>query len=155
VTFSYHRSLGPMLGVLLGLAVCEAVVVHIVAIAVWGRTVALPLAIVGVALIGAIAWLLRSLKRLPVVIGAETLIMRAGGLRRVEIPLANVDGLVTTWDAADLKRRDVLNLALVAWPNVVVELRCPVTTKRRKIGRIAHRLDDPAGFATTLARRIA
>jgi hypothetical protein len=155
VSFSYHRSLGPTLGVLLGLAVCEAAVVHVVAVAIWGWPVALPLAAIGLGLIAAIAWLLLSLKRLPVVIGAETLVMRAGGLRSIEVPLAQVAGLAEAWTAADLKRRDVLNLALVAYPNVMVALREPARGRRGPIATIAHRLDDPAGFAAALALRTA
>jgi hypothetical protein len=42
-----------------------------------------------------------------------------------------------------------MNLALIAYPNVVVDLVDPLPG-RRGIRAIAHRLDDPHGFADAL-----
>lgn len=45
-----------------------------------------------------------------------------------------------------MKQRSVLNLALLAYPNLVVDLVAPLPG-RRGITTIVHRLDDPAAFA--------
>jgi len=48
-----------------------------------------------------------------------------------------------------VKRRNVLNCALLSHPNVLVSLRAPLPGGRGIVA-IVHRLDDPAGFATAL-----
>jgi len=64
--------------------------------------------------------------------------------------LAPTFWMFMAWTAEELKRREVLNLALLAWPNVMVEVDPPVRVRRRAIGAIAHKLDDPAAFAAAI-----
>ena len=66
------------------------------------------------------------------------------------VPLASVRDLPTHWTAEGLKVRGVVNLALIAYPNVVIELDPPVAGKRTPIKTVAHRLDDPAAFTAAL-----
>lgn len=146
--FAYHRSLSPMLGVLLGIALVEAMVVHVIAMAVWGWRVALVLLAIDLSAVVALIGLLRSFRRLPVLIDGDRLTMRAGWLKAVTIDVADIAGLREHWDAATIKRRDVLNLALVAWPNIVVDLRRPIG--KRGIVAVAHKLDDPEAFRAML-----
>jgi hypothetical protein len=58
-----------------------------------------------------------------------------------------------------LKSRSVLNLALIAYPNVIVDLKSPVLTGRgrftRSISAVAHKFDDPAAFSREIGARIA
>ena len=148
--FAYHRSVAPMMWVFVAIAATELAVVHFL-VALWSPWVALALSM---ATFGSILWLIgviRSFARLPVRIADEQLLMRVGTLKQVSTPLANIAGLAPSWDAAMLKQRDVINLALIAYPNVVVLLREPVlATRGRKVTKLAHRLDDPAAFAAAL-----
>lgn len=103
--------------------------------------------------VGWIVALIRSMKPLPVLLTPGGLTMRVGGFRSVTVPLDDIAGLRSSWDAGVVKARGTLNLALVAYPNVVVDLHRPLPG-RRGVSTIAHRLDDPAGFAAALERLV-
>ncbi|WP_404713484.1 hypothetical protein [Sphingomonas sp. MMS24-J13] len=153
-TFSYDRSIAPTLGVLLGLAIVETLVVHVVAVALWGWWVALALGLLDLSLVVALIGLLRAIRRHPVTIGDDGLTMRLGRRRIGPIPFDAVAGLRSSWDAAALKRKGVANLALATWPNVVIDLASPVTVRGRPVGTIAHKLDDPAAFVAALTAQM-
>ncbi|WP_254602979.1 hypothetical protein [Sphingomonas bacterium] len=149
--FAYHRSVAPMMWVLVGLASIEFVVVHAL-LAMWKPAVAIVLSI---ATLASIVWLvagIRSFRRLPVTLDAGMLVMRAGTLKRVAIPVSDIAGLRGQWDAAFVKRRATLNLALIAYPNIVVELAVPQRVGRRSIDAVAHRLDDRTAFVAAMER---
>lgn len=147
--FSYHRAVAPMMWAFVALAAIELVVVHLL-ISHWSRAAALVLSVLTLGSVGWLIGVIRSFRRLPVLITADTLVMRVGTLRGVTVPLAQVAGLRPTWDGAALKRRDVLNLALIAYPNVVIDLKAPLPGRRRIVA-LAHRLDEPAAFGAALA----
>ena len=150
--FAYHRSLGPMIGVLLGIAIVEMCVVHLVVVAMWGRSAALIAGLLDLSLVMWLIALLRSFKRLPVTIADDVLTLRAGSLKSIDVPLAQVTGLRPSWDAAALKDRSVLNLALASWPSVVVDFAPPIVLRRgRTIRAVAHALDEPAAFHAAIA----
>lgn len=149
--FAYHRSLGPMIGVLLGIAIVEMVVVHLVVVMLFGWIAAVVVGVLDLSLVIALIGLLRSFRRLPVTLSDGVLTMRAGYLRSVAVPVGQIAGLRQSWDAAAIKDRGVLNLALASWPSVVIDLREPVVTRRRSIRSIAHKLDDPAAFHAAIA----
>jgi uncharacterized membrane protein len=151
MTFAYHRSLSPILGVLLGLAIAEMMVVHLVVVAAWGWPVALVFGLVDLSVVVALIVLIRSFRRLPVLVEDGRLTMRAGGLKAMTVEIAQIAGFRTQWDAATIKRRDTLNLALLVWPNIVIDLRQPIPLGRRRIATIAHKLDDPAAFHAAIA----
>jgi hypothetical protein len=152
VAFSYHRGIAPMLGVLLGLAVVETIVVHIVALALWGMTVAAVLAVIDLSAVLMLVGWLRSFRRRPVTIEGRRLVFRLGRLFEVPVDIDDIAGFRTSWDSAAIKRKSVLNLALVAWPNVVLDLREPIKVRHRRIiSTVAHRLDDPAAFHAAIA----
>ena len=148
--FSYHRSIAPTLGVLLGLAIVETIVIHIVAVALWGWTVAIVLGLIDLSLVVTLVGLLRAIRRYPVTLVDGVLTMRVGRLRTIPIPVQRIAGLRAHWDAAAIRRRDVANLALANWPNVVVDLSEPIATRRGGIVAVAHKLDDPAAFAAAI-----
>ena len=101
-----------------------------------------------IALIG----LIRSFRRLPVTLADGVLTMRAGWLRSLAIPVANIAGLRASWDAAAIRQRGVLNLALASWPSVVVDLDPPIVQRRGgQLHAVAHKLDDPVAFHAAIA----
>lgn len=151
--FAYHRSVAPMLWVLAALSGIELATAHLL-LAHWSRTAAIVLSAATLAGVGWLVGGITSMRRRPVLLDGERLLMRAGWLKRAEAPLADVAGLVEGWDGALVRARGTLNLALVAYPNVVVALRRPLPG-RRKVVRLAHRLDDPAAFADALAAALA
>ncbi len=149
--FSYHKAIAPMIWVLIGLSSVELVVVHLLLAHWWPR---ISIAVATVTL-GTIVWLVtvvRAFRTMPVVLEADRLLMRTGRLRSVSVATKQIAGLRSSCDAATLKQRHVLNLALIAYPNTVIDLVAPVAVGRRQILTIAHRLDDPAGFADALKR---
>lgn len=150
--FAYHRGLAPMIGVILGLALVETVVVHIVVMALWGWRVALALALVDLSVVVALAALLRSFRRMPVTLDGRRLTMRTGSRLAITLDIDDIAGFRTSWDSDAIKRKTTLNLALAAWPNVVFDLREPRKVRRRRIiSTVAHRLDDPAAFHAAIA----
>ena len=140
-----------MLWVLVAIAGVEFVVVHAL-LAMWRPVVAI---VASVATLVSIVWLvagIQSFRRLPVTLDDDTLVMRAGTLKRIAVPVTNVAGLRDHWDAAFVKRRTTLNLALIAYPNVVVDLAVPQRAGRRAIDAVALRLDDRAAFVAAVER---
>ena len=151
MTFPYHRSVAPMLWVMVGLSVVEMMVVHGL-VAFWWPRVAL---ILSLASLTALLWmilLIRSFRRLPVTVADGVLTMRARMLTSVIIPVGQIAGLQTAWSAESLRQPDVSNLALLAYPNIVVALTSPVRGRRgRSVRAVAHRLDDPEAFRRWIA----
>jgi hypothetical protein len=148
--FFYHRAVAPMLWVLVLLGCGELVVVHLL-LALWHPRLALVVSLLTAPMLVWLVLGIRAMKRRPVLIERGRLVMRVGTIRSVEVPLAQVAGLRDAWTAADLKDRRVLNLALVAYPNIVVDLNAPLPG-RRSIAAIAHRLDDPEAFTVAIAQ---
>ncbi|NYT39917.1 hypothetical protein HZY97_04055 [Sphingomonas sp. R-74633] len=152
----YHRSLAPMMWVFAGIAGLELVIVHFL-LALWDWRVALAVTLVSLA---GVTWLvraIRSFRTMPVTLDSEQVAFRAGHIAALEVPVASVSAVRTQWAGPEVKRRDVLNLGLIAYPNVLVELSEPVQRRRRAIRAVAHRFDDPAAFIAALeaARRPA
>jgi hypothetical protein len=151
-TFAYHRSLSPMLGVLLGLAIVETIVLHIIAMAVWGWKVAVALALLDLSVIVMLVRLLRSFRTMPITLEGRRLTMRTGRRLAITLDIDDITGFRTSWDSDAIKRKSTLNLALIAWPNLVFDLREPIKVRHRRIiSTIAHRLDDPAAFHAAIA----
>jgi hypothetical protein len=154
LAFSCNRALAPTLWAFAGIMAIELVVVHLLVSGLWSRNAAAILSMVSFA---ALVWtivLIRSLKRLPVLVDAEGVTMRAGSLKMVHVPREQVAGVRTTWPGDALKPRTVLNLALINYPNVMLDLDPPLLTRRRSLQAIAHRLDDPSGFAAAIGRLV-
>lgn len=148
--FAYHRAIAPMMWVILALAAAELAIVHLL-VSLWNLTIALVLSGFTLASMIWLMVLIRSLKRLPVRIEGDRLILRSGSIMRLETVLTNVAGVRAHWDSAALKAPDLLNLALIAYPNVIVDFVDPVPHRRKAIRAVAHRLDDSAAFMRALA----
>lgn len=152
-SFSYARGVAPLLWVFVGLAGTEMLVVHLLVALLLSKVAALLLTLASLATIVWLVLLIRSFARLPVLLGEEKLVMRTGFLVGIEVPRASVAAFRSTFTRAEIKERGTLNLALLAWPNVLVELDSPMPhgRRRRPVRRIAHRLDDAHGFRSALA----
>jgi hypothetical protein len=151
--FSYHRALAPMLWMFLAIAVAELLLVHFL-VTLWHPRLAIFLSLLS--FLG-LLWLIgfiRSLRRYPVLIDEDEVRFRLGRLRDVGVPIARIGLVRLHWPPRWHKRFAVLNLALFNYPNIIVDLLEPLPG-RRKCWAIAHRLDDPEGFARILRERIA
>lgn len=138
-----------MLWVLIGLSAIELGVVHAL-LAVWNGWVAL---VVSLMTASAMIWLIalvRSMPRLPVLLCDEHLVLRIGFLRRFDILLDDIAGVRTSWESRAEKAKTVSNLALIAYPNVMIDLVQPVPSGRRVIATVAHRMDDLPSFLIAL-----
>jgi hypothetical protein len=152
--FAYHRSVAPMMWVLVAIASVELVVTHVLVGLFAGWWVA---AVLSVLTLPSVIWLvsvIASMRRLPVTLDAERLVMRVGTLRLIVVPTASIAGLRREFDRAAVKDGATRNLALIAWPNVMVEVDPPLAG-RRSIRWVAHRLDDPVAFAEAIDRLVA
>jgi hypothetical protein len=67
-------------------------------------------------------------------------------LKQVIVPLSNIAALS---EVSGTDKKAMLNLALIAHPNIVVLLHEPIG-RRGKIRAIGHRLDDPGAFAKAI-----
>ncbi|MFN3435873.1 MAG: hypothetical protein ACK4ZY_15940, partial [Sphingomonas sp.] len=150
LSFAYHRAVAPMLWMLVAIGTIELVVVHVL-VSLWRPVIGLLLSMASALALGWLVWAILMMKRRPVTITQDELVMQVGTIARLRIPLHQVAGLRTSWDAAAVRHRSVLNLGLLAYPNVVVDLAAP-RPGRRGITAIAHRLDDPVAFAAALER---
>lgn len=152
--FSYHKAIAPMIWVLIGLSTIELVVVHLL-LAHWWPRIAIVVAVVTLSGIVWLVMVVRSFHTLPVLVDEDGVLMRIGRFRAVRIGPDQIIGHASAWDSVTIKQRHVLNLALIAYPNVLIEIVEPVRVGRRRISAIAHRLDDPAGFKAALNGMIA
>lgn len=156
--FAYHRHLVPIFSVLLFLQVMEIGVVHLL-VSLVSPTAALILFVLSdLALIYFIG-LLKSLRLKPVLAGEEGVRVRAGILIERFVAWDDVAAIRTVFTSEQVKSRTTENAALLAWPNLVVELARPIERKRpfgrtRRIEAIAFRLDDPAAFLRYAAPRL-
>jgi hypothetical protein len=147
--FTLHRQSGvaTLFGFLAGISVMEAALVHVV-VARWSSLAAWLLTTISV--YGAI-WLVavaRSLVLRPVVIARGEIIVCAGLLWTIHIPL----------DACEIEpsgARCDLRVPMLAQPNVQLRLSEPVTARgmygiTRRVSTIALGLDDPAEFSSAI-----
>ncbi len=139
-----------MMWILIAIATVETLVVHLL-VALWRPWIAAGLSALSIATIVWLVMSILSFRRLPVELTPTHLHWRVGGLKGATVAVEHIGALSTSWAAADVKGRRVLNCALIAYPNTVLELNRPIKVGRRRVSTLAHRLDDPAAFATALA----
>lgn len=149
IRFSYYRAIAPMMWVLLGLVCIEAAVTHFL-IALWSGSIALLLSVFSLATLLWLILFIRSLRFRPVVIWRDGLIWPVGSLRAVTVPLEQVRQRVDQWTLDAIRQEGVFNAALIAHPNIVIELDPPLLHGRRAIRYLAHKLDDPQAFNAAL-----
>jgi hypothetical protein len=147
--FSYHRAVAPMMWVLFGLICIEATVTHVL-IALWRPPVALFLSAFSLVLALWLGVMIRSMRTHPVSLRRGELVWPAGSIRAIVISLFQVSRRVDHWTLDSLRREGLFNAALIAYPNIVLELDPPARLGRRTVRYVAHRLDDPQAFNAAL-----
>jgi hypothetical protein len=152
--FRYDRALAPLLWAFASIMAIELAVVHLIVSALWSRTAALILSLLSLATLAWIILLIRSLKRLPVLVDEAGVTMRVGALKGLIVPRERIAAVRTDWPREMLKQRSVLNLALLNYPNVMLDLDPPIPSRRRSVRSVAHRLDNPGGFVAAVERLI-
>lgn len=148
---AYHRALAPPLWAFACIIGVELAVAHLLVASLWSHVAALILSALSLLSLVWVVLLIRSLKRRPVLVDAEGVTMRVGTLKAVRIPAGAIAAIRTSWPSEALKQRGVLNLAMINYPNVMLDLDPPLPG-RRPIPAVAHRLDDPAGFIAAVNR---
>jgi hypothetical protein len=151
LAFGYDRALAPLLWVFACIVTLELFLMHLLVAHLWSHVAAWILSALSLATLVWVILLIRSLKRRPVLVDDDGVTMRVGTLKAVRIPAASIAGLRTAWPREALNDRGVLNLAMINYPNVMLDLDHPLPG-RRPIGAVAHRLDDPAAFAAAITR---
>ncbi|HJO64056.1 MAG TPA: hypothetical protein QF469_01830 [Sphingomonas sanguinis] len=155
--FAYHRHLQPMMIALLLVSCVEIGVTHLL-IAHWNRTLALILfAISDVSLLYLIG-LIKSLRLAPVLLTETGVRIRAGMLVDRVIPYADIAAVQADPDGETVRAPDSWNVALLAWPNMLLRLDPPSPPRSRwrpgPVRAIAFRLDEPGVFLDRLRMRL-
>jgi hypothetical protein len=155
LAFFYGRTLAPLVWAFVCIMAVEMAVTHLLVSSLWSPTAA---AIFSLLTLATLIWtvlLIRSFRRLPVMVGGGDVLMRLGSLKSVRVPAGRIAGVRTSWPGGDEKQPGVLNLALINYPNVMLDLDPPLTgtgPRKRALTAVAHRLDDAAGFAAAVRR---
>ena len=91
LAFTY-RVIAPPLWALVGISAGELLVVHLL-LAHWTLRGALALSVLSLCVIGWLVFGLLSMRHLPVLVGDDALVMRAGLIKGARVPIAQVRGL--------------------------------------------------------------
>jgi len=150
LAFAYSRNLAPPMWAFACIMAVELVVVHLL-VRIWSPAAAVIFSTLSLALLAWTIMLIRSFARRPVLVGGGEVVMRLGSLREIRVPAGEVAGVRTSWPGGAQKRAGVLNLALINYPNVMLDLDPPLRSRRRTINAVAHRLDDAGAFAAAVA----
>ncbi|MGZ8334830.1 MAG: hypothetical protein ACXWUZ_17030 [Allosphingosinicella sp.] len=153
LSFGYSGRLAPMMWAFVALASLELFVVHFL-VSIWSVTAAVVLSVLTTASIAWLVLLIRSFRRLPVIVEHETLLFRSGTLMTMRVKLADIVRVRGHFPGEALKLPSVLNFAMLSYPNILVELREPVRRGRRQVISLAHCLDEPEAFVRALGPRL-
>lgn len=155
--FPYHRNIQPMLWALLFACLVELVAAHVLVGLFFGARAAW--AVFALSLIGLVyvVGLMRSLSKLPLLVSPEGVRVRAGTLIDAWLPLDRIAGAACVINCGDTKRPGFLKAALMAYPNVVLDIAPPVAVRRAN-GRVVEvtavglHPDDGQAFIAAIAR---
>lgn len=153
--YFYHVHLAPMAAVLLSLQAIEIGVVHLL-VALWSPKVATIL--LGLSLAGFLylLGLIKSFRLRPVLLTPTGVRIRSGLLIDRTIPFDAIAGLEANPAGDVVRDPGTWNVALLAWPNLVLHLRAPIARRglkpRSSFRAIAFRLDEPAAFVQRFSR---
>jgi hypothetical protein len=143
-----------LVGVFVFLIGVESVAAHLV-VQLWSTKAAW---IVTTLDIYGLLWLLgdyQALRLRPTRIEGDTLVLNYGLRWRAAIPLAAVRAIEPVRDETDWKRRNVLKVAMLDEPRLLIRFAAPQTAHglagiTRTIDAVAMLADDDAGFAAAL-----
>lgn len=155
--FVYHRHLQPMMIALLSLSCVEIGVTHLL-VAHWNRTLALVLFVISDVSLLYLMGLIKSLRLAPILLTETGVRVRAGILVDRTIPYAAIHAVEAHPDGETVRAADSWNVAMLAWPNLLLRLDPPLPPRSRwrrlPVRAIAFRLDDPAPFLDALRARL-
>ena len=148
IEFHYEKGVAPMMWVFFALSLIELVVVHLFVALKWpliGWT------LTTLSAIGAI-WILvwiRSFRKRPHRLVGDDLSLSFGSLKNVEVKLPNIARVLRGWEQGALQKKNVINLAGIAYPNRCIEL---VESFGKNKSRVFIRLDAPDEFDEALGQ---
>ncbi len=129
-TFNYHRSVAPILWVLVTLAVIEMMVVHLFLTLRCPKVGWLIFALSFGSVIWMVYWI-RSFRHCPHVLSATEIRLRTGSLREISVPLSSVTAVATSWAPGEHTGRGSINTVPLAYPNRMLRLMPPILTRSR------------------------
>jgi hypothetical protein len=156
--FSYHRKSGlvALLSAVIGAAVVELFVVHLVVHALRPR-VAWALSAVSAVGVVWLVGLVRAIVLRPVLVTARGVTVRNGALWTLDVPFAALERVETGRVAAPARRAPgLLRVGGNGRPSALLALREPLVAqgpygRTKTVTTVAMTLDDPAGFAASLS----
>lgn len=155
--FAYHRHLQPMMIALLVLSCIEIGVTHLL-VAHWSRTAALVMFVISDVSLLYLIGLIKSLRLSPVLLTETGVRLRAGLLVDRTIPYAAIATVTAHPDGETVRAPDSWNIALLAWPNMLIRLSEPLPPRSRwrrdPVRAVALRLDEPGPFLDALRARL-
>jgi len=156
--FAYHRHLTPMCTTLLILSAIEIAAYHLL-VGHWSRTATLVMFVLSDVGFVYLVGLIKSFRFRPVLLTPEGVRVRAGFLIDQLVPLDAIVAIEGGFTGEEVRDPATLNAALLAWPNIMLRLDCPLhrrsfLKKRGPFVRVAFRLDDPKPFIRLLAWRL-
>jgi hypothetical protein len=154
--FAYDRGLSPMMWVLFCIGLLETLVLHFVIAQIWPRF-GIFLSLLSGSSVLWIFFIIRSLKTHPVLLSDGRLVMRCGTLKSIDIAVDTIVGMRKEWPSGALNANGILNLSLIAYPNIIIDVHPPIISYRfrreRRIHAVAHRFDDLPAFVAALSRQ--
>ena len=141
-----------MLWVLAALATIEMLVVHLFVSLKWPATAWVLTLVTALSIL----WLQRfitSFKRCPHTLEGDTLRLRFGSLRTIDVPLGQIWRVRRHWEIGAERAVGTANLVPIAFPNRLIDIEPPLAGKRRPLSLVAIKLDEPEAFDAALASR--
>ena len=137
----------------LAIAILELFAVHLLA-SLWSTALAWVLSAFTILFLGQIALLMQGLRKWPTVINEAGITVRHGRKGALFVPLGQVAGSEDVAFSPEERGRQVFRATVIAHPNLMLRLSAPLCPGRRRIERIAMRLDEPALFQAALGARL-
>lgn len=154
--FGYHKHVQPMLWAFFVLVLLEIAVVHLL-VSLWSMTAAWVLFVISDLSLLYLLGLINSLRKLPILVTDRGVIVRAGILIEQFIPIENIKEITRSFDSDYVNSRQVLRTTLMAYPNLLIELKTPLAVsrpfgRRQNVSGIGVHPDDPVAFSDEVCR---
>ena len=152
--FSCHRGEMPLIWMLGGLAAAELIIVHLL-ISMWSGTAAWILTALTLAAVAQAAAKVRAMITRPILVGERAVRIRFRTREPIVVPFKAIAQVEYTALTPAPKGAGVFRGTLLAHPNILLRLACPLPHGRRRIDRIALHVDAPTAFRSVIDSRLA
>ena len=152
--FTRHRYELPLLGAFFAVAAVELLAIHLL-VSLWSRSAAWLLSALTLFALVQIGLLVHGMIKWPTVINESGITVRHGRRGEIFIPLTQVARVEDVAFRPQEKGPHAFRATIFAQPNVAIQLTEPLVRGRRRLERIAMRLDDPTAFHAMLQARLA